>query len=180
MKLSETTKSKEKPDGKTTVSFSIYQFSKFYLSSQKEKPLNQCETLWGDNSFFVCWEFCVLIITNCSEKICCPSISPVQNSPTSVGCCSQSLLSTRQCLPFCPSSPSTPDCLPQARSDQVLCRLSRLSLVELHRLCVLVFWNEHHFYWLLYWQCHLFARKVWKQKCFTLQPAGNTSYGMQG
>ena len=34
---------------------------------------------------------------------CFPSISPVQNWPTSVRCCSQSLLSTRQCLPFCPS-----------------------------------------------------------------------------
>ena len=96
------------------------------------------------------------------KKVCCPSISPVQNSPTSVGCCSQSLLSTRQCLPFCPSPPSTPDCLPQAKSDQVLCRLSRLSLVGLHRLCVLVFWNRQmkintkYIYWLSWWQCHLF------------------------
>ena len=63
------------------------------------------------------------------------------------------------CL-FAPTPPpSTPDCLPQGRSDQVLWRLSKLSMIGFYLFWVFVFWDkERNMLILVVGQCHLLTR----------------------
>ena len=136
------------------------------------------------------WQFCLypgsetglIYFSNSSKMPICASLLPQHLSSAKLAHIRPLLFPItfvdQTVSAFLPLNPSTPDCLPQGRYDQVLWRLSKLSLIGLCRFCVLVFWTQKltpttniHATCL---QC-----KVWKQKCFTQQPAGNMSWGMQ-